>query len=291
MLQKITRDILKQIYKPRPQQSKKYDYGLLVVIGGSQFYSGSPALSAMAAFRAGVDMVRILAPKRPADIIATFSPDLATFPLKGDYLDKEDLADLIALTRAAQEVSNNKTAVVIGGGIGRSEATKEVVREFLSQIDAPVVIDADGIHAVAGVPSLVAGRNFLLTPHLYEFFALTGSEVAGLALEQQAAMVQAEALRFQTTIVLKGRTDIIAAGDGKTAAINETGTPMMAKGGTGDTLAGIAGAILARGLDTFTAGCGAAYINGRAGELAAKKFGEGLMATDVIKEIPEAIRI
>ena len=85
-MQEVTKNILKKIYKVRPPESKKYDFGLLIVIGGSEFYSGSPALSAMAAFRAGVDMVRIIAPKRAADIIASFSPDLAAYPLEGKWL-------------------------------------------------------------------------------------------------------------------------------------------------------------------------------------------------------------
>ena len=85
-MQEVTPSILKQIYRERPADVKKYDYGLLLIIGGSEFYSGAPALSAMAAFRAGVDMARIVAPKRAADIIASFSPTLAAYPLEGKWL-------------------------------------------------------------------------------------------------------------------------------------------------------------------------------------------------------------
>ena len=88
----VTKDILKNIYKERPRDSKKYDFGLLIVIGGSDFYSGSPALSALAAFKTGVDMVRIIAPKRAADIIASFSPNLAAYPLEGKWLERKHLA-------------------------------------------------------------------------------------------------------------------------------------------------------------------------------------------------------
>ena len=118
-MQKVTKDILKEIYKKRPPESKKYDFGLLTVIGGSEFYSGSPALSALAAFRAGVDMVRIIAPKRAADIIASFSPNLAAYPLEGNWLDKKHSATLISMVESAKAVSNGKTAVVIGGGAGK----------------------------------------------------------------------------------------------------------------------------------------------------------------------------
>ena len=118
---KVSKSILKDIYKKREGGSKKYDFGLLVVIGGSEFYSGSPALSALSAFRSGVDMVRIIAPKRPADIIASFKPDLASYPLDCSHLSKEHLSLLLSMTESARIVSHGKTAVVIGGGLGRSQ--------------------------------------------------------------------------------------------------------------------------------------------------------------------------
>lgn len=283
----ITKSILKKIYKKRPSIAKKYDYGLLLVIGGSEFYSGSPALAALAAFRAGVDMVRIIAPKRAADIIASFTPDLAAYPLKGNYLAKEHLPILLTMVESAKIVSNGKTAVVIGGGMGRSRETQETILEFLSQLKIPAVIDADGIYAFKEKPETISEKSFLLTPHSYEFFILTGKEVSKLSKKDKIKIVKEEALRLKTTILLKGSIDIIS--DGKRVAINKTGSPFMTKGGTGDTLAGIAGAFLARGIETFEAGCAAAYVNGLAGSFASKKFGEGLMATDLISAISDLI--
>lgn len=283
----ITKDILKNIYPKRPKVCRKYDYGLLLVIGGSEFYSGSPALTALAAFRSGVDMVRIIAPKRAADIIASFTPDLAAYPLKGDWLTKEHLATLLEMTEGAKAVSRGKTAVVIGGGMGRSEETQEVILEYLSQVSVPVVIDADAIHAVGKKPEIISGKNFLVTPHTYEFFVLTKKEVYQLSDEEKIKMVQEEAKRLQTTILLKGGVDIIS--DGKEVALSKTGTSFMTVGGTGDTLAGIAGAIIARGINPFEAGQAAAYINGLAGEIADKKLGESVMATDLIEAISEVL--
>lgn len=286
---KITENILKQIYKPRPADSKKYDYGLLLVIGGSEFYTGSPALAAMAAFRAGVDMVRIIAPRRAADIIASFSPNLSTCPVPGERLGKNHLSILLSITKAAEEVARGRAAVVIGGGMGRSSETKELVVEYLSQINIPAVIDADGIHAIADRPELLVGKKFLVTPHAYEFFILTGKKVIGLPEKKQIDLVKAQAARLQTTILLKGRNDLVSSSDGQNIALNTTGTANMTVGGTGDTLAGIAGALLARGKDCFQAASAAAFINGRAGELASKKLGEGMLATDLIEAIPEVI--
>jgi len=283
----VTKDILKKIYKPRPRDSKKYDFGLLIVIGGSDFYSGSPALSAMAAFKTGVDMVRIIAPKRAADIIASFSPNLVAYPLEGKWLERKHLATLISMTESAKAVARGNTAVVIGGGIGRSEETKRAILEYLVAVQVPVVIDADAIYALGEKPEIISGKPFLVTPHTYEFFVLTEKEVYKLPEEEKIKMVCQEAARLKTTILLKGPTDIIS--NGKEVALNRTGSPLLTVGGTGDTLAGVAGALMARGLSPLEAGQAAAYINGLAGELAGKKLGESLTATDLIDEIPNVL--
>ena len=107
-------------------------------------------------------------------------------------------------------------------------------------------------------------------------------------LKERIKAVKKVAGDLKTTIILKGHVDIIS--DGKKTALNRTGSPYLTKGGCGDTLAGICGALPARGVDVFTAACAAAYVNGKAGEIAGKKFGEGLLATDLINSIPEAIR-
>ena len=284
----VTKKILKEIYQKRPLQSKKYDFGLLVVIGGSEFYSGSPALAAMAAFRTGVDMVRIIAPKRAADIIASFSPNLAAYPLEDKYLTKKHLALLLSVTESAKIVSHGKTALVIGGGMGRTEETQEAILEFLSQISLPAVIDADAIYAISKDPQIIKGKPFLITPHSFEFSVLTGKDVSNLSEKEKKEIVKKEAERLGTTILLKGAIDIIS--DGREVALNKTGNPYLTSGGTGDTLAGIGGALMARGANPFLAGMAGAFINGLAGELASKKLKESMTATDLIGCIPEAIK-
>jgi len=285
----VTKSILKTIYKKRPATTHKYDYGLLLTIGGSQFYSGSPALSALAAFRAGVDMVHIIVPKRAADIIASFSPNLAAYPLEGERLTKQHLSTLLEMTKSAEIVTKGKTAVVIGGGMGRSPETQETILEYLSEIKIPAVIDADAIYAVAKKPEILKEKPFLITPHGYEFFILTGKEILGKKDEEKIKIVSEETKRLKTTILLKGKLDIIADSKEDKIAINRTGHPTMSVGGTGDTLAGIAGAILARGENCFQAAGAAAYINGLAGEKAAEKLGESMTATDLIEEISNVL--
>ncbi len=287
-MKKITGDILKKIYKERPKEAHKYNFGLLLVIGGSEFYSGSPALSAMAAFRSGVDMVHILAPKRAADIIASFSPNLAAFPLKGSHLTKkQDLATLLSQTKSAKIVAGDKTAVVIGGGMGRSQETQETILEYLSEIEIPAVIDADAIYAVAKDPEVISGKNFLITPHSHEFKILTGKDLSKNSQEEKIKQVKEEAERLKATILLKGGIDIIS--DGKETVINELGSPYLTVGGTGDTLAGICGSLIAQGQKVFKAAQAASYINSKAGRESAKDKKHGLTATDVIETIPKVL--
>jgi len=276
----VTANILQKIYKPRDPQAHKYDFGHLLVVGGSKLYHGSPALSALAAYRSGVDLATIIAPKRAADAIASLSPDLITYPLDCDYFSAQNLSEV------SQHLPQ-KTAVVIGGGIELKDESIKFILEFLDKVDLPVVLDAGAIHAVAKKKEVIAAKPFVLTPHAYEFKVLTGIKASD-SLNERAATVQKMARKLQTTILLKGPIDIIS--NGKEIAINKTGNVFMTVGGTGDTLAGICGSLLAQGIEIFGAACAAAYINGRAGDLAAARFGRGLIASDLINFIPQAIQ-
>lgn len=273
---KISKKILQEVYPKRRPQAHKYDFGHLLIIGGSKLYSGSPALAGLAAYRSGVDVVTIAAPERAANIIASFTPDLITYPLKGNWLSKKHLPELSDLTK-------NKTAVVIGGGLERQDETLETVREYLRNISLPCLIDADAIYALVQDKKIVFGKNYVITPHLYEFFILSGLKIAKEKLTQRIKIVKETAAKLNTVILLKADIDIIS--DGKQVALNKTGNPYMTKGGTGDTLAGICGALLSQGQDAFKAACAAAYINGQAGDIAAAKLKQSLMASDLIETI------
>jgi NAD(P)H-hydrate epimerase len=213
---------------------------------------------------------------------------VAAFPLDNTHLLKQHLPTLLTMTESARESAHGKVAVVIGGGMGRSQETQETILEYLSNINVSVVIDADAIHAIAKRLDVLAGKPFLITPNTFELTLLGGRDVRPLELDQRIQEAQAIATKLGTTLLLKGKTDIIT--NGTDVALNETGSPYMSIGGAGDTLAGIAGALLARGVDAFTAAQAAAYINGKAGELAGKKFKESLVATDIIDSIPEVIQ-
>lgn len=276
---KIKKSILKEVFKKRASWSHKYDFGHLLIIGGSKLYSGSPVLAGLAALRTGVDLVTIIAPERAANIAASFSPDLVTYPLKGDYLDRRHLRNLLKFTKG-------KTAVVIGSGLWRIEPVLDTVVEYMKNINLPCVVDADAIHAIAANKKLNL-KNCVITPHGNEFFALSGIEPT-TKLAERIKAVKKVAIEVGTIILLKGHVDIIS--DGAKVAINKTGNPYMTVGGTGDTLAGICGSLLAQGIDCFTAACAAAYTNGKAGDIAAKQLRQALTATDLIKAIPKVIK-
>lgn len=286
-MSKISNKSVKNIFKKRPLSSKKYDFGNLLVIGGSEFYSGTPALAALAAFRSGADMVKIIAPKRAADIAASFSPILSAYPLEGNWIEEKHLAKLVSLTKAAEASSGEKTAVVIGGGAGRDKSVQETILKYLSSIEVPAVIDADAIYASARNLEAVSGKNFVFTPHSHEFFILTGKDLKNKSRKEKREIVKKEAKRIKATILLKGETDIIS--DGNKAEEEKGGSPFMTVGGTGDVVAGICGALLARGANTFEAAQAAVFISAKAGEAAAKEKGEAMVATDVIEKISEAI--
>jgi len=277
MVMQITSSILKKVYKTRRPWVHKDDFGRLLIIGGSKKYSGSPglnALAAMSAYKTGTDIVEVIAPKRAANIIASFSPDIIAYPLEGDYITKKHLPILL-------KESKNKSAFVIGGGIERNKNTLATIKSYLKKIKIPGVIDADAIYALKGKINL---NNFVITPHTYEFFILTGKKPTE-NLKQRIQQVQQAAKKLNTTILLKGHIDIIS--NKKQTAINKTGNPYMTKGGTGDVLTGIIGSLIAQNNSLFLSACAAAYINGKAAELAKKKT--SLLATDLLDKISKVV--
>ena len=278
MLQTVDSSVLGKVYKRRGDWSHKGNFGKLLIIGGSKRYSGSPALAALAAIRSGVDLTTILAPRRAADIAASFSPDLITHPLDGDYFVKKHV-------KTALNMAGEHDAVVIGGGLERKPEILSAIESFLKDNDKPCVIDADAIYAVKKMKKL--RENHIITPHPHEFFELMQKDPV-YDHEERVRQAGDLALKKSCTILLKGAFDVIT--DGKINFVNTTGNPHMTKGGTGDTLAGICGSLLARGANTIDAGCAAAFINGVAGDLASRKFGEGLMASHLIEEINHIVK-
>jgi len=269
----------------RGADSTKFSSGNVVVIGGSPGLTGAPCLAAFAAMRAGAGYVTLAAPAslEPALTVRPLEAMLARLPEDAGMLSPEAVpAAIKAVARA--------DAVVLGPGLGRTEGAQALVRELVQRIDVPLVIDADGLNALAGQLELLRHRRWptVLTPHAGELARLleVASEEVGRA---RLAHARAAAARSRALVVLKGDDTLVAAPSGR-VAVSPGGAPGLATAGTGDVLSGVTGAMLAKGLSHAHAACAAVYGHLRAGQRAAEPHGpDGVIATDVIAALPAAL--
>ena len=269
------------VKKPRQPTAHKGDFGRLLIIGGSETYTGAPALVALAALRAGVDLALITAPEGAAYTISSMSPNLITIKLEGEHLNLNNLAVIRAQLESA-------TAVVVGPGLGLHKETKTTVKRILDETEAlgkPVVLDADGLKAFAECKRKLK-TSIVLTPHAGEYRILTRREPPS-DLIRRAEEVKRTASKLGAVILLKGNVDVIS--DGKRTKLNVTGNPGMTVGGTGDVLSGIIGALVAQGSDPFEAAVAGAFINGACGDFAVQEKGYHITATDLIRWIPKVM--
>lgn len=256
----------------RSQESHKGDSGRILVIGGGP-YTGAPTLSAMAALRAGADIVTVAAPKSAARTISGYSPNLIVQELSGDHLCPADLPVL-------KEQIARHDVVVMGMGLGRHAETGEALAEILP-LCKKTVLDADAL-----LPDLPL--KGIVTPHAGEFLRISGISLVDLNYKERVEPLKGYAREKGLVVLLKGKVDLIS--DGEVVRANTTGNPGMTVGGTGDVLAGIVAAFYARA-PALRAATAAAYVNGRAGDLVYPEKDFGMVATDVIEKIPEAMRL
>jgi NAD(P)H-hydrate epimerase len=260
---------LKGFYLPRSSEARKGDFGRVVVCGGSDRYAGCLAFNSLAALRAGADLAIVVAPKRAADIVAGYSPDLITVPCDSPFPDPS----------VALEVLENADALVLGCGVVRTPESHRALLDIIRGCKAPMVLDAEALHALAPNLELIKGKKVLLTPNAGEYQVLSERSWPPTADAKRTA-VRTLAKQYDASVIVKGASDMIS--DGEQTYVDTRGSPYMTKGGYGDLLAGVAGAHLARGRTPFDAARIAALIVGRAGELASARFGESTLASDVL---------
>jgi hydroxyethylthiazole kinase-like uncharacterized protein yjeF len=267
------------VYYPIPRpDSHKGENGRVLVIGGGP-YTGAPSLAAMGAYRIGVDLVQIATPEPSFTAVSGYSPNFIVHRMPGSVFTDCNLDQVLGLTGLVD-------AVLIGSGMGRDPRTQEATRDFVKECNKPMVIDADAFSALSVDPELLKGKKGIVTPHAREFATLFGSALPG-GLEEKAAAVKDAAARIQMTVLVKGMIDVIS--DGKRTKLNRTGNQGMTVGGTGDVLAGICVGLLSKGVEPFDAARIAAFTNGSAGDLAFNDQCYGLLATDVIDNIPSVM--
>lgn len=262
--------------------STKFSSGQVVVVGASRGLTGAVCLSASAAIRAGAGYATVAV---PAELEQVFEVKLTEVMSVG-CASREG-----RLRRAASEqvlkVTEGAGAVVLGPGIGREDGTKDLVRDLAERIEAPLLIDADGLNAHAGRLKRLREREgaTVLTPHEGELGRLLELDSEQIKARRLANARQA-AEASGAIVVLKGDDTIVT--DGERVAVNRGGAPALATAGTGDVLSGLAGAILARGVEPFAAACAAVIAHTRAGLAATETIGaaESVIAGDVVDSIP-----
>ena len=248
--------------------------GRAFVVGGGP-YTGAPALAAQAALRTGAELSFVAAPDQVAGEIQGYAADLIVQPYAGDVLTPDQVEDLVETAERYDDV------VVLGPGLGTADETLEAVERFLESYTGPAVIDAD---ALAVVPGLETDATLVCTPNRRELARMGGPDTTDL--EAVTSEIEALSDDLGHVILAKGATDVIT--DGERTLTCRAGTPAMAVGGTGDLLAGITAGLLEH-VDPFEAAVAAAHVNGRAGERVAESAHDGLLASELLEAIPEAL--
>jgi ADP-dependent NAD(P)H-hydrate dehydratase / NAD(P)H-hydrate epimerase len=270
----------------RGARSTKFSSGQVTIAGGSRGLTGAVRMSSQAAIRAGAGYATVAV---PADLEAIFEqgqPEVMSVGCPGG-----DGCLAPASAKPLLRAFERAAAGVLGPGLGRDPGSVELAREVLGAIAAPLVLDADGLNAFAGMLERIAAREAptMLTPHAGELGRLLGRSPEEVSERRLDAAREAARLGG-ATVVLKGDDTIVT--DGERIAVNALSASGLATAGTGDVLSGIAAALLARGLEPFAAACAAVVAHARAGRDAATRIGaaESVIATDVIDSIPVGMR-
>jgi NAD(P)H-hydrate epimerase len=284
------------VAQPRATDSNKGMYGHVLVIGGSVGKSGAPAMTSMSALRAGAGLVTAAVPSPIAAQVSGFAPELMTLPMLASPTG--ELASKAVTAQQFQKLIERKTVIAVGPGLGQGPGVEILLEAVLSDTKMPVVIDADGLNTLAANPFLMekmtevakAGRTVVLTPHPGEMARLAGKSVEEVQADRLGA-ARDFVRTHGVTLVLKGSRTLVAHPDGR-VAVNTSGNPGMAKGGSGDVLTGVIAGLLAQFKDDVARAVETAvYLHGFAADLAARDADERtLLATDSLKYFSHAFR-
>ena len=284
----ITPRDLVQTVAPRPAESNKGSYGHVLLVGGSLGKAGAAAMAGMAALRAGAGLSTVATPKSVLGTVAGFHPELMTEPMS------ETKAGTIS-TKAKnriEELAKGKNILAIGPGISSHPQTANLVRALVSELQMPMVVDADGLNAFEKHTDELngKGRTIVITPHPGEMARLAGCTVADVQ-KNRLGIARKFASEHELIVVLKGHRTLVVRPDGE-AWVNTTGNPGMATGGTGDILTGmVAGMIAQNPKQAFLGVLAAVHLHGLAGDVMRDCVGEhSLVATDLLRGLPQAFQ-
>ena len=272
---------------PRKPGSHKGDFGRAVLIGGSRGMAGAISLAGMACLRSGAGTVKLAVPECILDCVAGFEPSYMTVPLMCD----SSGCLFAAAYEQLQPHVEAATCIGCGPGLARSAELTQLVHRLYTMLAGPMVIDADGLNALASLSDGLAqpAGPRILTPHPGEFARLSKTKNTKLSRDEQVAQAKTLAAKHGIVILLKGQSTVIT--DGHRQAVNATGNPGMATGGTGDILTGIITALVCQGLPPFDAAVLGAHLHGQAGDLAAAELGQvSMIASDLLRHLPQAFQ-
>lgn len=283
----INYEMVANMLPKREKNSHKGDYGKLLNISGSIGMAGAAMMSTRSALRCGCGLTTLVTPKSVAYMIAPHIMEAMTIPLKETDVGSIAMDNLISL----KKLQENYDVITLGCGLSSNRETKNLIKDFIEISNKPMVIDADGINTIAdSIDILKTIRNtVIITPHTLEMARL--AKISVKEVEDKRERIAHEfAKNHNVIVVLKGYNTIIALPDGD-IFINTTGTPALAKGGSGDVLTGMIGSFLAQGLSPKDASIVSVYVHGLAGEKCEEKLSVySVVASDIIKEIPLVLR-
>ena len=269
------------ILPDRDPFAHKVKFGKLLLLCGSRGYTGAAALASMGALRSGAGLVFLGVPESIYAIEAVKLTEAVVFPLP----DREGMLSVEALPAILERLSK-MDAVLIGPGLGQSEGVRAVVETVLKEAKCPVVLDADGINAVAAHKDVLRERTYptVLTPHDGEF-----ARLGGVIGPDRVAAAGEMARELGCILLLKGHETVIT--DGSRVYVNRTGNPGMAVGGSGDVLAGIIVSFLGQGIEPLEAAACGAWVHGAAGDRCAAELGQyGMLPTDMVEVLPRLLK-
>ena len=269
---------------PREADANKGDFGRGLLIGGSRGMAGAIAIAAMGTLRGGAGLTTVATADACLGTVAGHHPALMTLPLKSDRQGRIDGSAAVELRRRLRQ----SDAAAIGPGMGQSLGLRKLILELYRQADLPLVVDADGLNALAKTPDwhrIAPPAPRILTPHPGEFQRLSGVDSHDRPRQEEAAREMCR--RENLVIVLKGSQTAVIDRDG--CRVNETGNPKMAVGGSGDLLTGIILAMVCQQMAPFDAAVLAVHLHGLAGDLAARRLGcPSVLANDLLDDLPAA---
>jgi len=274
-------------FPKRATDADKKDFGHVLVIAGSNGYTGAAYLTSQAAILSGSGLVTLAVGKSIYPIMAEKLTEVMVKP----FFETRDYSLSLLAEKELLSFSEKCTSAAIGPGISRNKETQGLVRSLLGKIGKPVVLDADGINAFAGhLDSLKkATAMLILTPHTGEMARLLEKDIDEVKNNRKDIALEF-ARQYNTVLVLKGHETIVAKPDGM-FYVNTTGNVGMATGGTGDCLTGMIASFVGQGMDAFGAAAAGVYFHGKAGDLAAKEKGTlSLIATDLLNKLPEVLK-